>query len=132
MSLKGGLRSLLDELRSQHPQDCAILQYAFGLNQLEADAYFALVNQEATAEQLAIRLDRDRSTVQRALSRLDQQGLVVRDAQSLRGTGKKGYQYVYRSISIDNTRVIIKDLVDEVTEHLNNFVKYDWCIGRAS
>ncbi len=106
------------------------MRHAFGLNQLEADAFFFLLDGGTTADKLAQHLDRDRSTVQRALSTLVKQGLVKREAKSLKGTGKKGYHFVYTAIGTEEARAMIKELVEAVTQHLNNFVKFDWCDSR--
>lgn len=130
LSRKGGLLALLKELNTEHLADCRVLEHAYGLNQLEADAYFMLQDKHLTAEQLAAALKRDRSTVQRALGTLIDLNLIHRETKTLTDQGKKGYYYIYTAFSIDVVRQRISSMVREVTTKLNRFVENEWCIPK--
>lgn len=75
-----------------------LLCCVYNLNRLESDAYFALLSGPSKMDDLVTALDRERSTVYRAVQKLVTLQLAVRDTVSLTGGG---YCHVYAPVSPD-------------------------------
>lgn len=89
-----------------------ILRCAFGLSGTEFTTLKALLKKgDATVEELAEILKKDRTTVQRAMSPLVAKGLVQRRQYNLDGGG---YQYSYSP----KDKVWIKE---QINQHFSNF-----------
>ena len=70
---------------------CSIL----GLRGLQTSIYWLLTEKEMEIPKIAEAVDRDRSTVQRAVQDLTSLGLVIRRSKS----GNRGRKFVYKSLS---------------------------------
>ena len=92
----------------EKPSD--LLCCAFGLRSSEIDVYFSLLGGTRTVEDLEGKIDRDRSTVQRILQKLDSKGLIEREKKRIE---RGGYFYVYRAISTE----AVKQQILEQLEH---------------
>lgn len=70
-----------------------LLKVLYNLTGSETEVLYYLCDNEAEASEIADDLDKDRSTVQRYLSKLRTTGLLKRE--SVVEDGKKGRSYVY-------------------------------------
>ena len=70
-----------------------LLKVLYNLTGSEAEVMYFLCNNEARASEIAEELEKDRSTIQRYLSKLRTTGLVRRE--SVVEEGKRGRFYVY-------------------------------------
>lgn len=71
-----------------------LLKVLYNLSGSESEVMYYLCNNEARATEIADELSKDRSTVQRYLSKLQSTGLVQRESKV--EDGKKGRYYIYR------------------------------------
>ena len=105
----------------EKPSD--LLCCAFGLRNTEIDVYFSLISGPKTVKNIATRIDRDRSTVQRVLASLKDKGLVEMDEQTF---DRGGYYYVYRAISTDTVRGEILARLDRWYNETRRFLLEPW------
>jgi predicted transcriptional regulator len=70
-----------------------LLKVLYNLSTSETEVMYYLCNDEARASEIAEDLEKDRSTVQRYLSKLRATGLVERE--SVVEEGRKGRHYIY-------------------------------------
>ena len=87
-----------------------LLCCAFGLRNSELDVYFDLISGPKTVEQIAERVKRDRSTVQRVLNKLHSKGLVMRNTHKIQ---RGGYYYEY---SAEETEVVRDQILAQLEE----------------
>lgn len=87
-----------------------LLCCAFGLRNSELDVYFELISGSKNVEQIAERINRDRSTVQRVLNKLHSKGLVMRDTHKIQ---RGGYYYEY---SAEDTEVVRNQILAQLEE----------------
>lgn len=100
-----------------------ILACVFGIQKHEVRTYLALLDHpDATADELAGDLDRDRSNVNRSLSTLRERELAERH-RNLLDTG--GHVYRYDATPIDEARELMHETLDEwaayVHERIDEF-----------
>jgi len=88
-----------------------LLCCAFGLRNSELDVYFELISGPKTVKQIAERIKRDRSTVQRVLNKLHSKGLVMRNTHKIQRGG--GYYYEY---SAEDTEVVREQILVQLEE----------------
>jgi predicted transcriptional regulator len=88
-----------------------LLKVLYGLTGSEAGLLYWLCENEGTASEIAEELDRDRSTVQRYLSRLRSTGLVERESRV--EDGKKGRFYVYQVSDKDELRDKVEERLED-------------------
>jgi len=94
-----------------------VLRCTFGLSRAELVALKELLKtDESTVEELAARLKKDRTTVQRALASMTHAGLVRRRQYNLSGGG---YQYAYSSLPKEE----IKRRVEEHFVHFSAMIR---------
>lgn len=84
----------------------------FNLNDLQEDVFEELRDAKLTVQELASRVDRNRSTVQRALQDMLDKDLVMRE-----GKTDKTVYYVYTALPMDEIKQITADALD--TWHQN-------------
>jgi predicted transcriptional regulator len=87
-----------------------LLCCAFGLRNSELDVYFELISGPKTVEQIAERIKRDRSTVQRVLNKLHSKGLAMRNTHKIQ---RGGYYYEY---SAEDTEVVREQILTQLEE----------------
>ena len=87
-----------------------LLCCAFGLRNSELDVYFELISGSKNVEQIAERINRDRSTVQRVLNKLHSKGLVMRDTHKIQ---RGGYYYEY---SAEDTEIVRNQILAQLEE----------------
>jgi Predicted transcriptional regulator len=88
-----------------------LLKVLYNLSASETEVMYFLCNNEARASDIAEELGKDRSTVQRYLSKLRTTGLVERE--SVVEDGKRGRHFVYKVPDKDEMKNEIKNRMDE-------------------
>jgi predicted transcriptional regulator len=98
-------------LSTEDPTFGHIMSCVFGLQDHESRTYLALLDfPGTTADELADRLDRDRSNVNRSLTALLDRDLVERNRRLLDGGG---YVYQYRPKQLAETKERLHESIDE-------------------
>lgn len=100
-----------------------LLCCAFGLRNSELDVYFSLISGPKTVEQIAERIDKDRSTVQRVLNKLHTKGLAKRDTHKIQ---RGGYYYEYSAEKSEVVRDQILIQLEEWYTATKSFLKESW------
>jgi predicted transcriptional regulator len=80
----------------------------FDLNGLQKSIFNQLNDSQLTVQELAARVDRNRSTVQRALQEMLDKDLVMRE-----GKTDKTVYYVYTTLPMDQIKDLTRDALDE-------------------
>ncbi|RME30845.1 MarR family transcriptional regulator [Candidatus Woesearchaeota archaeon] len=93
-----------------------VLRCSFNLTLTEYEVLKLLMRGERSVEELAQRLGKDRTTVQRAIKPLIAKGLVRRRQYNLSGGG---YQFFYSAVGKER----IKQRVNEHFEHFTRTVR---------
>jgi predicted transcriptional regulator len=105
----------------EKPSD--LLCCAFGLRNSELDVYFSLIAGLRKVEEIAERIGKDRSTVQRVLNKLHSKGLVKRDSQRIE---RGGYFYEYTAQSTEFVREQILAQLEEWYLATRSFLLESW------
>ncbi len=105
----------------KRPSD--LLCCAFGLRNSELDVYFSLISGPKTAEQIADRIGKDRSTVQRVLNKLHSKGLAKREAQTI---DRGGYFFEYSAVSTEVVREQILSQLEDWYKATRSFLLESW------
>lgn len=104
---------MLDE----EPGFADVLACVFGLQEHEVRTYLTLVDHpDATADELADHLDRDRSNVNRSLSTLREKELAERRRHLL---DSGGHVYRYRATPVAEARELMHHTLDEWTAYVH-------------
>jgi predicted transcriptional regulator len=117
--------SALPELLGGEPTD--ILQCLYGLNSLEIDLFKILLDHpgKTSVKDLATAVNKNRSTVQRALSRLKDLDLVVREQDVPEATNenlKGGYCYKYGLQDAKVIEINMKTRISQWTERADQLI----------
>lgn len=80
----------------------------FDLNSLQQTIFEELDDSRMTVQELASRVDRNRSTVQRALQEMLDKDLIMRE-----GKTDKTVYYVYTTLPMDQIKEVTQDVLDE-------------------
>jgi predicted transcriptional regulator len=99
-----------------------VVKCSFGLTKSEFSLLKFLIKSsgEFTTEQLAERLNLDKSTIQRAVKKLHSKGLVFRGQINLSGGG---YVFWYRIKEKEKIRKMIIDIIESWVEVFRNRIK---------
>lgn len=100
-----------------------LLCCAFGLRDSEITVYLYLIDSPKTVEEIAVVVDKDRSTVQRVLNRLYKKDLVERRTQSIE---RGGYYYEYVAKSTEKVREEILAQLDDWYESTRKYLLESW------
>ena len=94
-----------------------VLTCVFGIQHHESRTYLTLLDHpSSTVEELADKLDRDRSNVNRSLSTLQEKGLADRERRLLDGGG---HVYQYSATTLPETRELMHETLDSWTEYVH-------------
>lgn len=88
-----------------------LLKVLYNLSSSETEVMYYLCNNQARASKIAEDLGKDRSTVQRYLSKLQTTGLIERE--SVVEEGKRGRHYIYSVSSKEKMKEKIKQRMEE-------------------
>lgn len=105
----------------KNPSD--LLCCAFGLRNTELDVYFSLISGLRTVEEVAEKIGKDRSTIQRVLNGLHEKGLVIRESKKI---PRGGYFYEYHAEASDTIRDQILAQLEEWYKTTRNFLLESW------
>ncbi|BAP60206.1 MAG: hypothetical protein PWP15_1300 [Methanothermococcus sp.] len=87
-----------------------LMRCILGLQEIEIRIYFELLNlEEAPVNEIAKKIGRDRTTVQKGLRSLINCGLVERE----KVTETFGYKYIYRPVEFEKVKDIMEKLLDD-------------------
>ena len=98
-----------------------LLKVLYNLSSSETEVLYYLCDNEARASDIAEELGKDRSTVQRYLSKLQSTGLVERESQV--EEGKRGRHYIYSVPDKDEMKAEVKDRMTEWEEEKMNVLE---------
>ncbi|MFB6166912.1 MAG: helix-turn-helix domain-containing protein [Candidatus Nanohaloarchaea archaeon] len=96
------------------PELTELLKTLYSLSPAESEVFASLCSEEASVEELAERLGKDRSTVQRYLSSLQTAGLITRRPDT--SPNRKGRKYVYYVPDKEELKVQIKQRLEDWEE----------------
>ncbi|EJN60020.1 Predicted transcriptional regulator [Halogranum rubrum] len=103
-----------DLLQTEDPSFQHVLACVFGIQDHESRTYLVLRdNPGSTVAELAQKLDRDRSNVNRSLTTLLEKGLVERRRRLL---DPGGYVYQYTATPLDEAKEMLHEALDEWVE----------------
>jgi predicted transcriptional regulator len=103
-----------DLLQTEDPSFQHVLACVFGIQDHESRTYLVLrENPGSTVAELADKLDRDRSNVNRSLTTLLEKGLVDRRRRLL---DPGGYVYQYTATPLDDAKEMLHEALDEWVE----------------
>jgi predicted transcriptional regulator len=100
-----------------------LLCCAFGLRNSELDVYFSLISGPKTVEQIAERIGKNRSTVQRVLNKLHSKGLAKRDTHKIQ---RGGYFYEYSAEETETVRDQILLQLEDWYKATKSFLIESW------
>ena len=120
MSARNPMVGLFDKSFNK-PSD--LLCCAFGLRNSELDVYFSLISGPKTVEEIAERIGKDRSTVQRVLNKLHSKSLVKREMNTIE---RGGYYYTYIAEETEIVRDQILSQLEEWYQATKSFLIESW------
>ncbi|MCH7660916.1 MAG: MarR family transcriptional regulator [Euryarchaeota archaeon] len=107
---------LLDEPEFQHVMECV-----FHIRERESRTYTELLQAPgSTVAELADRLNRDRSNINRSLATLKEKGLIERERRLL---DSGGYVYQYTALSLPETKDRMHTAVRTWSEHVHDRIE---------
>ncbi|WP_423792952.1 helix-turn-helix domain-containing protein [Methanocaldococcus indicus] len=97
-----------------------LMSCIFGIKSSDVRVYFdLLINGPSKISDIAKRIDRERSTVQRAVQNLLTAGLVTRKQVNLK---EGGYYYIYEAIPFEDVKKIIKENIEEWSKNMITWI----------
>ncbi len=109
-----------------------LLKCILGLNVIESNVFsYILKHDEVTTMKLTDFFGKDRSSIQRALIKLSELGVIEKNAISLKkhsekdgkvGTNKRGYLYVYGAKNLDLIKQQLRELLDSWYESMSDYI----------
>lgn len=105
----------MDFLELEEKDEEDIVFDVFDLNSLQESLFEEMENAELTVKELAERVDRNRSTVQRALQDMLDKDLVLRE-----GKTDKTVYYVYTTLPKEEICDVTRDVLDEWHKKVKN------------
>lgn len=95
-----------------------IMKCTFDLNEIEVKIFCNIVEKESDVKDLARKIRRDRTTVQRSIKNLIAIGIVGRKSITM----KRGRKYVYFAITNEKLKEIFTARIDEYCRALKKMV----------
>jgi len=104
-----------------------------GLNEIESKVLsYLLKNDKVSTIELTNIINRDRSSLQRALGELLERNVIIRESMSLKDyialknlsddNNKRGYIFVYRSKNLVEIKEMFRNLLDKWYNSMLNFI----------
>lgn len=100
------------QLEDKNKKD--IIFDVFDLNSLQRDIFDVLQEKQLTVQEIASKVDRNRSTVQRSLQEMLDKDLIMRE-----GKTDKTVYYVYTTIPMEDLENITQEFVDAWYEEIS-------------
>src|SRR5690242_12065168 len=99
-----------------------LLVYIYDLTPLEVDLLFVLMKMKKplTADELAKKLSRDKSTVFRALQKLVGLEICTKETRTVKGGG---YYHLYAAIDIETFKLVTERRIKEIKESFDRILK---------
>jgi predicted transcriptional regulator len=99
-----------------------LLIYIYELAPLDVDLLFVLlkVKKPLTLEDLAKKLNRDKTTILRSTQKLVGSGIAIKETRTLRGGG---YYHIYSAIDVETFRLQTERKVKEIKESFDRILK---------
>jgi predicted transcriptional regulator len=111
---------MADLLENDDPNFQHVLACVFGVHHHESRTYLALLNNPgSTVAELAEKLDRDRSNVNRSLTTLLEKGLADRQRRLL---DPGGYVYQYNATPLPEAKELLHGALDEWAETVHESI----------
>lgn len=104
-------------------EPCGLLCCAFGVKTSAAKVYLELRDEPMTVEEIADKVEKERSVVQRYLQELVDNNLALRDTVSL---DRGGYYYAYRRNSSGEVRDEILSQLDQWYSETRKYLLETW------
>lgn len=98
----------MDFLEIEDKDEKEIVSEVFDLNDLQEDIFAEIEEDQLTVQEIAEHVDRNRSTVQRALQEMLEKDLVMRE-----GKTDKTVYYVYTTLPMPEIKEVTRDTLDE-------------------
>ena len=105
--------------------------YLYDLSSLELDLLFILIKNKKsmTLEELAKKVDRDKSSVFRSLQKLVGLGICVKETKTLK---EGGYYHAYSAIDIESFKIETEKRVKELEDSFHRLLrKFEEDMGKA-
>ncbi len=109
-----------------------LLKCILGLNVIESNVFsYILKNDDVTTIELTEVFEKDRSSIQRALIKLNDLGVIEKNSISLKEfsekdgageTNKRGYLYVYGAKNLDMIKQQLRDLLDSWYNSMSGYI----------
>jgi predicted transcriptional regulator len=118
---------LMEEMRAQiaagklEAED--IIKCALGIRDLEVKTYFTLLEKPMQVQEIADKLHRNRSTIQRSLTNLISKGLATRRTKSI---ARGGYYYEYEAAPPSEVKKMVRAALDQWYEKMLHFLEEGW------
>ena len=98
-----------------------VLKCVFDLNNLDIDVYNKLKKfGEMRADELAKKINKDRSTVYRSLQKLACCNLCLKETKNI---GRGGYYHIYRWNNISEAKKELEECIDKWYKQMKNTLK---------
>lgn len=108
----------MDFLDLEGKEDVEIIFDVFDLNKLQRNIFRELEESKLTVQEIAERVDRNRSTVQRALQEMIEKDILMRE-----GKTDKTVYYVYTTLPVSELKEVTLEAIDswhrEIKEKLS-------------
>jgi predicted transcriptional regulator len=105
--------------------------YLYDLSSLELDLLFILIKNKKsmTLDELAKKVDRDKSSVFRSLQKLVGLGICIKETKTLK---EGGYYHAYSAIDIESFKIETEKRVKELEDSFHRLLrKFEEDMGRA-
>lgn len=117
----------MEEMRAQIAagklEAADIIKCALGIRELEVKTYFTLLDGPMQVQEIADKLRRNRSTIQRSLTNLISKGLATRRIKSI---ARGGYYYEYEAASSSEVKKMVRAALDQWYEKMVHFLEEGW------
>ncbi len=104
-------------------EPCGLLCCAFGIKNSAAKVFFQLGDTPLTVEEIAEKVQKERSVVQRYLQELVDSNLAIRETMSI---DRGGYYHVYRRNSSEEIRKEILNQLDQWYRETRKYLLHSW------
>ena len=141
--MKYSIKGIIDNPEEKADNFRYLLKYIYGISDLEAKIVELLLSHRAMPMfvedgtcigNLSNTLNKDRSLIQRCLSKLMKQGIVTRSLKSLKewqgicksnlhGTSRKGYLYIYKAVPKEDIKSELMEMHSKGYDLINSHIE---------